>query len=125
DADTLVVSLRELPSATLYATFGPRWRLSPYLGLRTGLVSLQGGRYYNGPNSQVKLSGDTFQLGGVAGLVFDVRDFELFGEASYLKRSFDSPEWDAAPPATLRSISFTGAAVAFGLQFHFRDHTGK
>lgn len=122
--DTALVSIREVPSASVYATFFQRWPVSPYVGFRTGLLTLQGGRYYHG-GTMTKFGGDTFQLGGVVGLVAEIYDLNLFIEGSYMRRSFDSIEWDSPPPDELRALSFTGRSFAFGAQLHFRDHAGK
>ena len=86
--------------------------ISPYVGVRTGLLTLQAGRLYKGDTLK-KFGGDTFQLGGVVGLVKDMFGVNVFAESSYSRRRFDSVEWDAAPPESLRTMSFTGLAFAF------------
>ncbi len=123
-AESLRVAVREIPSASIYATIGPDLPVSPYIGMRTGLFTLQGGRLYNG-STMTKFGGDTFQLGGVFGLVAEVVGLNVFVEGSYMRRAFDSVDWEGSPPGNLRSLSLSGPALAFGGQFRFREHGGK
>ncbi len=129
------VSLREAPSVAVYATYLPELPLlrdlpgdaSPYLGVRSGLASLNAGRAYT-PTSTLKFGGETFQLGPVAGLVTEIDGLNFFVEGSYMWRDFKSVEWDgsAALPATLpRQLNLSGATLAIGVQFEVKPHTGK
>lgn len=118
--DTLRVSIRELPSASVYATFEISEDFSPYVGVRTGMLSLQGGRLYSG-TAVTKFGGDTFQIGPVLGIVVEQWGVNMFGEVALMRRRFDNVEWEEVPPETLRKMSFSGPALAFGGQLHFRD----
>jgi hypothetical protein len=124
------VSLRETPEVSLYATYEPRIRIAResfqvYGGARSGLVSLIGGRAFS-DSVTAKLSGETFQIGPVAGVVTQFRGINVFVEAAYLWRNFRSVDWDGETGlGTLpRAINFTGGSVSFGMQFEFRAPDG-
>ena len=116
-------SMREAPSVTLYGNFGSG-PLGGYLGARTGLVSLEGGRAYIGVDSSAtEFGGSTFQIGPVAGAALSYRGVHLFAEAAYMWRDIKSIEWadDKNVGAAPRSANLTGAAFAVGAQFRFKD----
>jgi hypothetical protein len=132
----LFVSVREQPSVSLYATYQGDIPVftkysggtAPYVGLRTGLVSLVGGRAYT-DTLVYKFGGDTFQAGPVLGLVNEIAGVSVFVEGSYLWRSIGSIEWDVpakALPTTLpKSVDLRGWTLAVGSQIQFKPHEGK
>jgi hypothetical protein len=122
------VSLRELPAVTLYASFldvpwysdlptGP----SLYIGARSGLVSLYNGRAYR--DTTLKFSGETLQVGLVAGTLGEFRGLGFFVEGAYLWRDFKSVDWETSaklPDSIPRRINLSGATLLMGVQFSFR-----
>lgn len=95
----LRVSLREAPSVSLYANYEPGLRLlgfslASYAGARSGVVSLVGGRAFT-DEATTTFTGETLQIGPVAGLVTDLRGMNLFIEGAYMSRDFKSVEWDS------------------------------
>ena len=124
------VSLREIPSVSLYATYEPRFRMAHksfrvYGGARSGLVELIGGRAF-GDSVTAKLSGETFQIGPVAGVVTKFRGINVFVEGAYMWRNFRSVDWDGETGlgSLPRAIDFTGGSVSVGVQFEFRTPDG-
>lgn len=95
---------------------------SLYVGARTGLLTINGGRAYGSTNT-IKFGGETFQLGPVIGLVSDIRGFDLFVEGSYMWRDFKSVEWDTSNPLSPllpRRLNMSGASIATGIQFSLK-----
>ena len=126
----IFVSVRELPSVSFYASYQPSLLgLSPYLGVRTGLVSLVSGRAYT-DTVVYTFGGDAFQLGPVLGLVRDLGPLTFFTEGAYLWRSLNSVEWavpskGGIPSSFPRTIDLSGWTFAAGLQFELQPHKGK
>ena len=125
------VSLRETPSVSLYATYEPRFRIAGksfriYGGARSGLLSLIGGRAFS-DSVTTKLSGETFQIGPVAGVVSKFRGINVFVEGAYMWRNFRSVDWDGETGLgnLPRAINFTGGSVAIGVQFEFKSQEGN
>ncbi|MEO5588326.1 MAG: hypothetical protein ABIS03_01980, partial [Gemmatimonadaceae bacterium] len=120
------VSVREAPSVSVYANYQPNLPvigelLGGYLGARSGIISLIGGRAFSGSETR-SFAGDTFQFGPLAGIVVNLPRVNLFVEGAYMWRDFKSVEWDGdAPLGTLpRRINLTGPALSVGAQFKFR-----
>jgi hypothetical protein len=130
DSD-LRVSIREIPSVSLYANFAPPLPaigdlVGVYFGMRSGIISLVGGRSYSA-NGLRKFGGETFQLGPVVGLVTELAGLNLFAEGSYMWRDLKSIDWDgdAALGSLPRRVNLSGAALAVGIQFQFKDPDKK
>jgi hypothetical protein len=132
------MALRDLPALTVYESpvnaLGSPWNYLllgaiPYVGERTGLITLQSGHAYT-DSLAYKLDGQTFQLGPVVGLSWDIGSFSLFTESSYLWRVFPSLDW-ATPPkggipkAFPRSLDLTGWELAAGLTIELKAHHGR
>ena len=124
------VSLRETPEVSLYATYEPRFRIAGkafriYGGGRSGLLSLIGGRAFS-DSVTAKLSGETFQIGPVGGIVTKFRGINAFVEGAYMWRNFRSVDWDGETGlgSLPRAINFTGGSVSVGVQFEFRTPDG-
>lgn len=116
-------SVREAPSVTLYGNFGND-SASMYVGARTGLVSLVGGQAYTGsPRKTVTFQGSTFQMGPVLGGVVSIQGLHFFVEGAYMWRDIKSIEWDGDKDVGSgpRSADLSGASVALGVQFKFKD----
>jgi len=118
------VSIREIPSVSIYADYVPEVRVGPlgrftgYFGARSGLLSLIDGRAYT-DTSITKFSGETFQLGPVGGIVKNIGVLSFFAEAAYMWRDFKSVNWERTSGlGTLpREIKLSGVSLAAGAQF--------
>jgi hypothetical protein len=126
-------SLRAAPMVSAYAT-RENWFLSPYFGLRSGLVQLQSLRVYQdttisgwAATNTYSGAGSTFLGGVAAGVVKGIGPWNFFAEASYSWRNFSSVEWSSANssktvPANLpRNLDFRGASLSFGVQVSIAD----
>jgi len=125
------VSVREIPSVSAYVNYNPRLpvvgrAIGAHLGARTGIISLVGGRAF-GADASARLSGETFQVGPVAGIVTRIRSVNAFAEGAYLWRHFNSVDWDSIEglPNLPRSIDFSGPSLRIGLEFRFRSPDEK
>jgi hypothetical protein len=124
----LTGSLRELPNVTIYASLdklgGP---ITPYIGLRTGAVSLNQANLYDGPptaksRTQFPIAASTYQLGAVAGAIFPfLWGSTAFVETAYMRRTFSSLQYTAkdgvVPPRFPTSFNASGFVFTTGLQF--------
>lgn len=127
------VSVREAPSVSAYASYAPDPQIfralpikpRPYVGIRTGLISLNGGRAYT-PTGANQFGGETFQMGGVAGLIAKVKGIAFFLEGAYMWRDFKSLEWGATvPPGSPHRLNLSGGSLATGIQFSLKPSPGK
>jgi hypothetical protein len=132
------MSLRDLPALTVYASpiSAPKGALRylflgavPFVGVRTGLVSIQSGHAYS-DTATYGVGGQTFQLGGAVGLSWDVGNFSLFSEGSYVRRQFPSVDWSVSgrgvvPAAFPKSINFSGFTLSTGLTIELKKHIGR
>ncbi len=126
----LYASLREVPAVTVYASLlePPPMAATlllggaPYVGLRTGYLTIQSGRSYTS-EAVYELRGETFELAGATGVAWTVGQSGItaFVEGAYAWRTFPSVEWSlpdggALPTAFPRSLNFTGPSASVGLQ---------
>ncbi|HVF38491.1 MAG TPA: hypothetical protein VM939_01235 [Gemmatimonadaceae bacterium] len=125
------LAVREAPFVSLYVNYEPglppfRNRLSGYFGARSGVVSLVGARVYNGESSS-EFDGETFQVGPVGGMVFEVKGFNFFVEGAYMFRDMKTLEWegDIVPAGLPRRLNLTGPSLAVGVQFRFNNADDK
>jgi hypothetical protein len=119
-------SLRELPSLSLYVTVCPDNPLSPYFGLRSGLIQLHHTRLYDstaaatGPGAVYSVDAQAFQAGPVAGAALEIKSINLFAEGSYLFRNFPSldikAESNIVPSQFPRALNFSGYYFQAGIQ---------
>ncbi|HUF75192.1 MAG TPA: hypothetical protein VMM35_02895 [Longimicrobiales bacterium] len=112
--------VRDLPAATLYASYEP---LGFYFGLRSGFMQVQGLQVYNEAGEVFAGKADAFLLGGLVGRSTEILGINLFVEGAYSIRSFPSVEWrslqsgiplDRGLP---RDLSFTSWSIGTGIQF--------
>ena len=115
----LRTSVREMPSVSLFGSVGDR--AGGYIGARTGLVTLTGGRAYIN-DTAIEFDGNTFQLGPVLGAFVNVWGLNIFAEGSYMWRDIKSIEWesDAVIGDAPRSANLSGPGIAVGVQFQFK-----
>jgi hypothetical protein len=121
-------SLRELPSLTFYVTLWPeREGVSPYVGLRSGLVQLHEAHFQTPSPTNASVTDDyplaaqAFQMGLVAGGVWDIQGVNVFSEISYNHRYFAGINMAGKRetyPATLpRTLNLSGYQISLGLQY--------
>ena len=114
-------SVREAPSVSVYGNFGGD-RVGMYVGARTGIVSLSGGRAYV-DGTALSFEGSTFQAGPLGGLVLTVSGVSIFAEAAYMWRNIKSLEWTSDEPVgnVPRSANLSGPSFSIGMQFRFKS----
>ena len=157
---TLRSALRELPMLTVYGSI--QWDaigavhsvlssceerddgcgitnvgLSPYFGLRGGLVSLTGTRAFvpvppdstgtpSGEINVLKGSGDAFRSGLAAGIVLGIYNANVYVEAEYGRRRIPSIQWEGTIPESLpQNLDFSRAIYAIGIQLTLGKLTGS
>jgi hypothetical protein len=120
-------SIREAPTVSVYGNFGGDHWYGAYVGARTGLVSLVGGRGYLPDGTAIKFEGSTFELGPVGGVDVSYLGLTAFVEYSYMWREVKSIEWGSEKPVGLvpRNANLNGSAIAVGVQFKFKDSDKK
>lgn len=113
------VSVRDLPSATLYASYEP-W--GNYFGLRTGFMRTQALQVVDAQGTTYSGDADAFLFGGLVGYAFALEDLWAFLETGYTVRGFPSVEWSGGPlpPELPRELNMNAWFVSAGLQFPFR-----
>jgi hypothetical protein len=130
-------SVREQPSVALYGSLegpGILERVSPYVGLRSGLVRLGDVQAFIPPEGDpvdvYHASAELIQVGvsaGVASAIFE--SASVFVEGQLNLRRFNSVDWTGGEAATIpgylpRSLDFSGPSLSFGVQIHIRDEPG-
>lgn len=114
------VSLRDLPSVTLYANYGP-W--GNYFGLRTGFMRTQALQVTEAGGATFTGEADAFLFGGLVGYATAFESLWLLLETGYTIRNFPSVAWTGPgelPTALPRELDMSGWFVSTGIQFPFR-----
>lgn len=112
--------VRDLPSASIYASYEP---LGGYFGLRSGFMRLQGLQVYDQADAVYAGEAESFLLAALVGHSVEVVGITIFVEAAYTVRSFPSVEWRSVDrstplnPALPRKLSLSGWTVGTGVQF--------
>jgi hypothetical protein len=112
--------VRDLPAATLYATYEP---LGFYFGLRSGFMQIQGLQVYNAAGDVFAGKADSFLLGGLVGKSTEILGINFFLEGAYSIRSFPSVEWRSVQMGISldrglpRELSFDSWSIGTGIQF--------
>lgn len=130
-------SVREFPSAAIYGSLnvgdaGPILsNLSPYIGLRSGLVQLVNASLYDRYSADTLTSysgaGTTFQAGVAGGIAYSVGGrVNVYYEGQYNYRRFPSVQWAASGSPRVRTVfprdlSFSGPSHSVGVQFRIRN----
>ena len=130
-------SVRELPAVSMYDSLNvedapfPLNYLSPYVGLRSGLLQLNNVQILDhvAPDTSVAYSGSAlaFQLGVAGGLVVSFGDrIHLFVERAQHVRRFPNVQWSATGTPRVRrafpqTLDFSGSATLVGVQLTIRD----
>lgn len=112
--------VRDLPAASLYASYDP---VGFYLGLRSGFMRIQGLQAFAPDGEAFAGEAESFLLAALAGHAVEVLGLNFFLEGAYSVRSFPSVEWRSVSrttplPTTLpRELSLSSWTLAFGVQF--------
>ena len=126
-------TIREQPSIAFYASLeGPGifQYVSPYLGVRSGLITLSDVQVFTPPSgaetTSYRGSAEVFQVGGALGISEGTDVASLLLESQLNLRRFPSVDWTAGAGGTIpgylpRSLDFTGPSVSLGVQLHLRD----
>ena len=123
-------SVREFPSASLYATLqtdsagNALERLQPYIGLRSGFIKLETLQLYDAlqPAAAATYSGggEAFQVGAVAGISVSFGPVTPFLEIAQTYRKIPSIKWsmvnNQVHPAAPRVLDFSGRSYSAGIQ---------
>ena len=130
-------SVREQPSVALYGSLEGRGileRVSPYVGLRSGLVRLGDVQAFIPPEGDpvevYHASAELIQVGVSAGVAAEIfESASVFVEGQINLRRFNSVDWTGGEAATIpgflpRSLEFSGPSLSFGVQIHVRDKPG-
>ena len=113
-------SVRDLPAASVYASYEP-W--STYFGVRTGFMKTKGLQVLNLDTGD-SFSGESeaFLAAALLGYAWSIGDFWAFTETAYTVRYFPSVEWKggALPPGVPTDLQLSGWSVSAGIQFSIR-----
>ncbi len=112
-------SVRDLPAASLYATFEPT---GTYGGLRSGYMKTQGLQLIADSGERFTGAADAFLVGGALGEALEIGAVALFLETSYTVRYFPSVRWeaDALPAGAPRDLGLSLWSVSAGIQVSLR-----
>jgi hypothetical protein len=109
-------AVRDLPSASLYASYVPT---GTYLGLRSGFMRFHGLQVIDAQGTTFTGDADSFRAGAALGQVLQLLSLNFFAEASYSVRHFPSVRWSggALPAGVPRDISVNDWMLGAGVQF--------
>ncbi len=113
-------SVRDLPAASLYATFEPT---GTYGGLRAGYMKTQGLQVITGDGARVAGSAEAFLAGAAFGQALEVGAMSLFVETAYTVRYFPSLQWqtDVVPDGAPRDLRLNQWSIGAGIQVSLRQ----
>ena len=126
-------TVREQPSIAFYGSLegpGMLQHLSPYVGVRSGLIRLSDVQVFIPAEGEetTSLTGtaEVFQVGGALGIAAEAGPVSLFVEGQLNLRRFPSIDWTAGEGGTIpgfipRSLDFSGPSISVGMQIHIRD----
>jgi hypothetical protein len=112
--------IRDLPAASIYASYEP---IGAYFGLRSGFMRLRGLQVYDESDAVFAGDADSFLLAALVGDAVEVVGINIFIEAAYSVRSFPSVEWRSVDrssplnPALPRKLSLSAWTLGTGVQF--------
>ncbi len=113
-------SVRDLPAATVYASYEP-W--STYFGLRTGFMRTNSLQVIDQTSGE-RFSGEAeaFLAGVLVGYAYSIGEFWAFTEAAYTSRYFPSVEWSGGilPQGIPTDLPTSGWTLTTGVQFPIR-----
>jgi len=126
-------TVREQPSLAIYGSLegpGVLEHLSPYLGVRSGLIRLSDVQLFTPAEGDETTayagSAEVFQVGGALGIAAEAGPVSLFVEGQLNLRRFPSIDWTGGSGGPLpgfvpRGLDFSGASISVGLQIHIRE----
>lgn len=108
-------SVRELPAASIYATYDPT---GTYGGLRSGYMKTQGLELVDEQGQVIPGSADAFLVGAALGQSLEVGAVAVFLETAYTIRYFPSVVWktDTLPDAAPRELRLNQLSFSAGIQ---------
>jgi len=120
DKYTLRGAIRDLPSVSIYAT-AP---CGLYVGLGTGMVSLDNVTAYTGSTREFSIAGDTFDLAAHVGYATPIG---AFVELAYHTRFIAGASYGAGAPAQglPPSLYIGGVTLSIGWQISLRSKSTK
>ena len=118
--------MRLTPEVSFYATRSAKY-LSPYIGLHTGLVTLNDVQVYSVPgDTSYSFSANTLQLGGTVGVSLPGN---FYVDAGYRYRAFQALQWrlpkGTLPPGWPKSLMMSAVQFTAGVQFDVGGITGR
>ncbi len=108
-------SVRDLPAASLYATYEPT---GTYAGLRSGYMKTQGLQLITSAGDRIGGSAEAFLAGAVLGQALEIGAVSLFLESAYTIRYFPSIVWqtDSLPPGAPPALRLSQWSIGAGIQ---------
>lgn len=113
-------SIRDLPAASVYASYEP-W--STYFGLRTGFMRTKGLQVFDKNTGEVNSgAAEAFLAAFLVGYMWSLGDFWAFAETAYTSRYFPSVEWKSGPlpDGVPTDFQVSGWSFTTGIQFPIR-----
>lgn len=112
-------AVRDLPAASLYATYEPT---GTYGGLRSGYMKTQGLQLITDSGDRISGSADAFLVGGALGEAIEVGAVAIFLESAYTVRYFPSVQWQAGtlPAGAPRDLGLSLWSISLGIQVSLR-----
>lgn len=119
--------MRLAPEVSFYVTRIVNDWVMPYLGVHTGIVTMNNIQAYSAPGDTLaSFSANTMQFGATVGLFLP---YHFFVDAGYRYRDFRSLEWrlprGVLPRNWPKSIIMNAAQVTAGYQFDVGGLTGR
>lgn len=119
--------MRLAPEVSLYLTRNTRTWLMPYIGLHTGLVTVNNWQVYAPPGDTLySFSATTLQFGGSVGVSLPKA---VYFDVGYRYRAFQSLEWRLAkgvlPPGYPKTLTLSAVQATAGIQFDVGALTGR
>ncbi len=120
-------TMRLAPEVSFYITRVVTDWFMPYLGVHTGIVTLNNMQVYTTPGDTVStFSASTMQFGATAGLFLPLN---LYVDVGYRYRDFRALEWrlprGVLPPTFPKAIIMNALQITAGYQFDVAGLTGR
>jgi opacity protein-like surface antigen len=119
--------MRLAPEVSFYATRVVNDWFMPYVGVHTGIATLNNVQVYTTPGDTIStFSANTMQFGATAGLFLP---FNLYVDVGFRYRDFRALEWrlprGVLPPTFPKAIIMNALQITAGYQFDVGSLTGR
>lgn len=119
--------MRLAPEVSLYLTRNTNTWLMPYIGLHSGLVTINNWQVYAPPGDTLySFSASTLQFGGTVGVTLPKA---VYFDVGYRYRAFQSLEWRLArgvlPAGYPKTLTLSAMQATAGIQFDVGALTGR